>query len=139
MLQTFTDKLAISLSMLCAVHCLAFPIAMVWLPSIAALQLDGESFHFWMLIAVLPTSIYALTMGCLQHKRYELLAIGFVGLSLLVSAILLEEIVGESGEKLLTVLGATLIAIGHYRNFRLCRSHTHQQGCDCLNHPDETI
>ena len=132
MIQTFSDKLAISLSMLCAVHCLAFPFAMIWLPNLAALQLNEESFHLWMLVAVIPTSIYALTIGCLKHKRYQLLSFGVIGITFLVSAILLEEVVGESGEKWLTVIGATFIAVGHYLNFRLCRSN--EADCDCPEH-----
>lgn len=124
MTQAFTDKLAISLSLLCALHCLVFPLALIWLPSIAALQLDGESFHIWMLMAVVPTSVYALTMGCKQHKRYQLLIFGVIGLAFLLSAVLLdEELIGHSGEKWLTVIGASIIAIGHFLNFRLCRTH----------------
>lgn len=136
MIQTFTDKLAIGLSLLCAVHCLAFPLAMIWLPSIAALKLDGEAFHVWMLVAVIPTSVYALTMGCMKHKRYQLLFLGFIGLAFLISAVLLEETVGVSGEKWLTVIGATLMAIGHYLNFRLCSSHG--DNCDCSDHGNKT-
>jgi len=34
-----------------------------------------------------------------------------------------EELIGHSGEKWLTVIGASIIAIGHFLNFRLCRTH----------------
>lgn len=130
--QEITDKFAISLSLLCAMHCLALPVMLVLLPSLTALQLDNEAFHHRMLVAVLPTSIYALVMGCKKHKRYQLLFLGFTGLTLLVLAVLLgEDITGEYGEKTLTVLGATLIASGHYLNFRLCQQHTN---CDCSRH-----
>lgn len=137
MTQTFTDKLAISLSLLCTLHCLAFPIAMVSIPSLAALQLDGESFHLWMLIAVIPTSIYALTLGCMKHKRYQLVILGLMGLAFMVSAVLFEETFGESGEKWFTVIGASLIAIGHYRNFRLCNAHDTEEGT-CSEHQNNT-
>ncbi|MDC9724724.1 MAG: MerC domain-containing protein [Gammaproteobacteria bacterium] len=127
-LQTITDKLSISLSLLCAIHCLALPVILTLLPSLAALQLDNEAFHYWMVLAVIPTSIYALTMGCKRHKHFRLLLIGGAGLALLVLAVVLgEEAIGESGEKILTLLGATLVAIGHFWNFRLCR----QQDCAC--------
>ena len=132
MIQTLTDKFAIGLSLLCAAHCLAFPLAMIWLPSLAALQLDGESFNLWMLLAVIPTSVYALPMGCMKHKRFQLLVLGFIGLALMISAVLFEESVGESGEKWLTVIGATFMAVGHFLNYRLCRSH--QGACDCPEH-----
>ena len=98
--QKIADKLAIGLSLACVLHCLALPIMLVLLPSLAALNLDNEAFHLWMVVAVLPSSIYALTMGCKQHKRYQLLVWGIVGLALLVLALALgEERIGEWGEK----------------------------------------
>ena len=101
--QAITDKLAIGLSLACITHCLALPVLLVLLPSIAALQLDDESFHLWMLVAVIPSSVYALTLGCKQHKRYQLLFLGFIGIVLMILALLLgETLIGELGEKILT-------------------------------------
>ncbi len=120
-----TDKFAIGLSLMCAVHCLALPLILTLLPGIVAIQLANEAFHTWIIVAVLPTSIYTLTLGCKQHKRYQLLILGFAGLSLLAMAVMLGEgIIGGLGEKLLTVLGASLVAVGHLWNFRLCQQHT---------------
>lgn len=132
MVQEITDKVSIGLSLLCAIHCLVLPFILVLLPSLAALQLDDEAFHIWMLVAVFPTSVYALTMGCKRHKRYRLLALGAAGLTLLsFAAFLGHEIAGEYGEKILTVLGASLIAAGHFANFRLCQKHS---DCACPEH-----
>lgn len=129
--QLVTDKLAIGLSLACAIHCLALPILLVLLPSMAALQLDNEAFHLWMIVAVLPSSIYALTLGCKRHKRYRLLILGGVGLGLLVMAVALGEArLGESGEKLVTLLGASFVAIGHWFNYRLCQEQKNKN-CAC--------
>lgn len=133
-LQALSDKAAISLSFLCTAHCLALPVMLALIPSIAALQLENESFHFWLIVAVLPTSIYALTMGCRKHKRYTLLALGLTGISFLVLAIILCETLlegsayGEAIEKIMTSVGAMIIAYAHFRNYRLCRS---QPTCSC--------
>ena len=97
--QAITDKLAIGLSIMCAIHCLAITSLLALLPSMAALTLENEAYHFWMLVAVLPSSAYALTLGCKQHKRYQLLIMGSIGLTLLVLAVGLgEERIGEAGE-----------------------------------------
>ena len=86
----------------------------------------GEAFHLWMVVAVIPSSVYALTLGCKQHKRYRLLIWGCIGLTLLVMALVLgEERIGENGEKILTVLGASFVAVGHWFNFRLCHAQRH--------------
>lgn len=122
--QELTDKFAIGLSMLCAIHCLILPLLLVLLPSLGSLQLQNEAFHTWMIVAVIPTSIYALTMGCKKHQRYRLLFWGVSGLILMVSAVFLgHEVVGESGEKILTLLGTILVVIAHWGNFRRCQQH----------------
>ncbi len=129
--QAATDKFAIGLSLGCAIHCLALPGLLALLPSMTALQLDNEVFHFWMLVAVIPTSIYALTLGCKQHKRYRLPILGVIGLGLLVAALALgEDRIGEAGEKIMTVIGASLVAIGHWFNYRLCHAQKHEH-CSC--------
>lgn len=128
-IRAFTDKFAISLSLLCTIHCLLLPALLITLPSLAALHLDNEAFHFWMVVAVLPTSIYALTLGCKQHKRYGLLVLGIAGLISLTMAVMLgEETIGETGEKILTVLGSIMVATGHLLNYRSCQR---QQRIDC--------
>ena len=83
-----------------------------------------------MLVSVIPSSAYALTLGCKQHQRYRLLILGFIGLTLLLLALVLgEERIGEVGEKILTVLGASIVATGHWFNFRLCQAQKH----DCAS------
>jgi|TARA_B110000208_G_scaffold154650_1_gene187335 hypothetical protein len=119
-IENVTDKLAITLSIACAIHCLALPLILLLLPSFVALQLNYEAFHTWMVIIVLPTSVYALFMGCKQHKRYKLLFIGFLGLILLVLAL---SIGNEYWEKVLTLVGSAVIAGGHYFNYRLCQQY----------------
>ncbi|MDC1311558.1 MerC domain-containing protein [Burkholderiales bacterium] len=122
-IQALTDRTSIGLSLVCAVHCLFVPILLVAVPSLASLPLESETFHAWMIAAVLPISIFALTLGCKKHKRYKILILGLLGLTSLISALLLESLVGETGEKLFTLLGAGLIAWGHFTNFKLCQQH----------------
>ena len=125
--RSLTDGTAISLSLLCAIHCLVFPMAMVLMPSLAALPLNSEAFHLWMVVAVIPTSVFALTMGCKKHKRTGVALTGSLGLLTLCAAALIgEEALGVTLEKTLTVIGAAMIASGHYWNYRLCSLY-----CDC--------
>lgn len=128
--QILSDKMAISLSLLCAIHCLALPLMIILLPSLSALNLDNEVFHQWMVFAVIPVSAYALTTGCKQHKRYHLLILGIAGIALLMIAVLLgESLLGEFYEKALTLFGASMIALGHFFNYRLC--HQQRDHCHC--------
>ena len=79
--QTTADKFAIGLSLMCTVHCFATPVILALLPSFAVLQINGEQFHLWVLAAVLPTSLLALSLGCKKHKRTRYMACGVVGLA----------------------------------------------------------
>ncbi|GJM13099.1 MAG: hypothetical protein DHS20C12_15020 [Pseudohongiella sp.] len=116
------DKAAIGLSFLCALHCLLLPIAVALLPSLVIFGLDDELFHVVMLVAVLPLSTFALLTGLRRHGDKSALAIGLIGLFILiVTAAFGHDILGESGERLTTLLGSTLVATSHFRNFRLCR------------------
>ena len=131
-IQPLTDRAAIGLSLFCALHCLAFPWAIILIPSLAALPLEGEALHLWLLIAIVPTSVFALTLGCRKHQHYRIVLIGTIGLAILIAALFVGE--GEAAEmweKTLTVIGAAIIAAGHLWNFRLCWDHSN---CSCHNH-----
>ena len=128
--QKPADKLAISLSILCAVHCFFTPMLVVLLPAFASLPLESESLHFWMVIGVLPISLFSLTLGCKKHQKFQVALLGLIGLALMVFAIVGEAIgFAEVMEKVLTLSGALLIALAHFWNYRLCQQHS--DSCDC--------
>ena len=128
-LVTYTNNLAIGLSGLCVAHCLLTPLLIVLLPSLTILNVDNEAFHSWLLVGVVPSSLFSLIMGCKKHQFYRVLVIGILGLVFLISAVFVENFSnGEVLEKVLTLLGASVIAVGHYLNFCLCRQ---QSCCDC--------
>jgi uncharacterized membrane protein len=127
-IQATFDKAAISLSVLCIIHCLALPLIIVLLPILTALNLEDEAVHWWMLSAVVPTSLYALTMGCKKHKDYSVMPFGIIGLVILVAVPFLgHDLLGESGESIFTTIGGLIIAGGHLINHRLCR----RSDCQC--------
>ena len=121
------DRSAIGLSFLCVLHCLAVPLTLILMPSLAALPIADERVHLLLVLLVLPTSTVALTLGCRQHGHKHILAWGLTGIAILVLAAGLgEEFLGEYGEKILTVVGSVLVAVGHILNFKCCRT----AGCD---------
>ena len=126
----FLDKVAISLSSLCIAHCLMFPIIATLVPSFLALGVNTESFHFWMIFSVIPTSVYALSLGCKKHHQTSVFIIGITGLSCLIIAFVLgANSLTEIGEKSLTTLGALIISDAHVKNFKLCQHH---DKCGCI-------
>lgn len=122
------DKFAIGFSALCVIHCFATPVLLLLLPAATLANLNPEAFHFWMVVAVIPTSIYAFSLGCQKHRQLHIAVIALVGLVTLVSSVILgEHVLGEIGEKVVTTIGAAIIAYAHYQNFTLCKQDRNQQ------------
>jgi len=116
------DKCAVTASALCAVHCLCLPLLLGVFPALGATLLGEETFHIMMLWVVIPFSLVALTMGCRKHKNWLIALQGVAGLILLILAAAFgHHVLGETGERILTLCGAALIAAGHLQNFALCR------------------
>ena len=118
------DKAAIGLSLLCVVHCVLTPIAIVMFPAVGATVLDDERFHDALVLFVLPISIYSLGLGYRKHRHRQILLLGFIGLFLMsLISILGEAILGEIREAVLTMIGATIVAVAHFRNFKACQNN----------------
>lgn len=125
--QEYSDKTAISLSALCLAHCLLVPSFLVFLSGYVSLSYNNELIHYAILLIAIPVSLYALITGVRNHKSYAYLYAGLVGITALILAVTLgAQIWGEIGEKALTSVGAILVAISHFKNYRLCR----QVECD---------
>ena len=127
-IQAIADKSAIALSFLCALHCLLLPAAIVLYPSTLGFLPGDESVHFALLFVVIPISAYALIKGGKVHKSHKVFITGISGLLVLVVAVVLgHDIVGEIGEKILTVLGSIIVIIAHIQNHIICRA----TDCEC--------
>ena len=123
------DRFAIGLSALCVAHCLFMPLLLLALPSLTASILGGETMHLWLVYTVIPSSVFALSMGCKLHQRGVFMIIGLLGLSLLVVGLAVETLgLDHIWEKVFTVSGALVIAFAHVRNFQQCRE---SKKCNC--------
>ncbi len=127
--NTYYDKFAIGLSLLCALHCLALPLFVLLLPTVSAVFFEGEGFHLVMVMMVLPISSFALWVGFKQHNNLKILLAGIMGLMILCLTVLAgHELLGELMEKVFTLLGSSFICYSHYLNYKECQQ---QDNCDC--------
>ncbi|MEN3332356.1 MAG: hypothetical protein V7641_1721 [Blastocatellia bacterium] len=125
--QRLLDRLAIAVSGLCVLHCLITPVLLILIPVLASTNVADKVFHRILLAFVLPFSLAALLLGCRRHKDWIVFVLGILGLALLIlTAWFGHDSFGETGERIATVLGGLTLAIGHVRNYRLCR----RDGCD---------
>lgn len=122
------DQVAIALSAICIVHCLAVPIIVAALP-IAALSFgDSQHFHGLMIWLVVPTSLLGFGLGYRLHHRAGLVVLGIVGIVVLGAAALYGHSVWpEALEVSVSVVGSLLLAAAHWLNFREVR-RCHQHG-----------
>lgn len=112
---------AIILSALCAVHCLAFPILLALAPAVKSVLTMNEAVEWGFIAAMAGVSLYALYHGYRRHhgRRYPFLLLA-VGLGVLIGMHVLhvhEEVVVLSGH----VAGGLLIASAQYANIKLTR------------------
>ena len=141
------DHLAIGMAAVCAVHCLLTPILIIALPIIATSFFVHQDFHLWMILLVLPTTSFAIFMGCRKHKDKWVAVLSAVGLSILIFALvqermhhavhaeavshaascescsrnLADEPIPMHAGAWFNTFGGLLLASAHVRNFRFCR------------------
>ncbi len=116
------DGAAVLLSALCLVHCLLLPFIVAGLPLLAQFY-DGH-LHAQMLIVVVPLSVAALGIGFRGHRNRNVVTGGATGLLLLiVGATFAHEYLGVFADRFLTIAGALVLAMAHYRNSVLARRH----------------
>ena len=121
-MQEFSDKIAISLSMICLVHCLVLPSFLVILSGYFTLSYENELVHYLLLLIAVPVSLYALINGARNHSNFIYLVSGITGIISMIFAVTMGvELWDESGEIVFTSIGASLVAFSHYKNYKLCR------------------
>ncbi len=127
MLSMLLDRASIGLSVICVLHCFATPILLAFAPSLLALPVADEKFHAVLIFMILPASLVALTLGCRRHGDMSVVYWGCGGLVVLLGTLVLgHDLLGDAGEKIMTVFGSGLVVIGHTLNFRACRASTCQ-------------
>ena len=123
MLSMLLDRASIGLSVICVLHCFATPILLAFAPSLLALPVADEKFHAVLIFLILPASLVALTLGCRRHGDMSVFYWGCSCLIVLLGPLLLgHDLLGDAGEKTMTVFGSSLVVVGHVLNFRSCRT-----------------
>ena len=115
-LQTFRferlDRMAITLSGLCVVHCLATAV-LLGLVSAAGGMLGAPIIHEVGLSLAMMLGALALGRGVYEHGFMMPSAVGGLGLGVMAGALTMPH---DGGEALFTVLGVGILALGHQLN-----------------------
>lgn len=109
------DRLAVTLSGFCVVHCVATVILLGTLSSLGHLFVNPLVHEIGLLCATILGAI-ALGSGLFRHRRALPALIGIPGLLFMACALMVPHGVSEA---LLTIIGVTLVAGAHLLNSRM--------------------
>ncbi|MGF7147214.1 CHASE2 domain-containing sensor protein [Sphingomonas zeicaulis] len=108
------DRLAIGLSGICLVHCIATSLILALAASAGGLLFDPLVHEIGLGIAILLGAL-ALGRGAMMHGQMLPVAIGSLGLGVMMGAMSLPH---DGSESLFTIIGVALLAYGHHLNSR---------------------
>lgn len=108
------DRLAIGLSGLCLVHCVASVFLLSMLASVGGMLLHPAIHEVGLGIAI-AIGLYALVRGATEHGYILPAAVGGLGLGVMTGALAVPH---GSTETVYTILGIAILALGHDLNRR---------------------
>ncbi len=108
------DRLAIGLSGLCLVHCVATTVVVAML-SVAGGALGAAWIHEVGLSIAMALGAFALSRGALEHGFVMPVAVGGLGLGVMAGALTLPH---DGSEAAATMVGVLILALGHDLNRR---------------------
>ena len=108
------DRVAIGLSGLCLVHCLASTILLAVLASAGGLLLSPAIHEVGLLLAI-GLGLIALGRGIIEHGFMMPAAVGGLGLGVMAGALSLPH---DGAEVVYTIVGVAILALGHDLNRR---------------------
>ncbi|WP_288367733.1 MerC domain-containing protein [uncultured Alcanivorax sp.] len=115
------DVMAIGLSSLCMIHCVASVAGLFAIGLLSAFGSVDEIFHLVMLAIIVPVSLLAIGVGYRRHRRLSVLVPGVLALAGLCLLTVFENAMhGTFWEPLLTVLIGLCLVGTHVGNIRGC-------------------
>lgn len=112
------DRMAVIVSGMCLVHCVSTIAFVAILSSAGGLLLDPLIHEVGLGIAI-ALGMFTLGRGVLDHGYIMPVAIGSLGLGIMIGAITLGHDGGHGGAEILyTMIGVGLLALAHDLNYR---------------------
>jgi hypothetical protein len=108
------DRMAIGLSGLCLVHCIASAVFVAFLAAGGSFLLDPIFHEVGMSIAVV-LAVFGLGRGIVRHGYMMPASVGGLGLGVMLASLAIGH---ENGGTLYSILGVLIVALGHDLNRR---------------------
>ena len=111
------DHFGIGLAGMCALHCVATVLLVSGL-GIGGHFLLSPDIHRIGLVLALIVAAVAIGWGAIKHRRAAPFVVAMMGLSFMGGALAVEHGIHEA---VLTIIGVTLVSLGHVLNLRRAR------------------
>ncbi len=108
------DRIAIALSGLCVVHCLASAVLVAMIASAGGILLNPIIHEIGLMIAI-ALGIVSLGRGIVEHGFMMPSSVGGLGLGVMAGSLTLPH---DSNEIIYSILGVAILALGHDLNRR---------------------
>lgn len=116
------DSWAVTISGLCIVHCLALPVAALWLPLAGSIA-EVEWIHKLLVLIAIPVSSLAFLRRGLVASSKRIVALAATGFGLMLAAAFIRAL--HDFETVLTVSGALMVACAHIWRWKRHRHYGH--------------
>ncbi len=123
----WTHYLGVISSLLCLVHCLALPLALVLVPALTTYQLHSIGV-FWesVFVGLSIVSVFTIIQVHKTHQRFSIaLPLAFLGVLILTFSLFISH---DKATYILPV-GSLFILAAHIMNLKLCNLHK-----NCAHH-----
>lgn len=117
-MRDILDRIGISVSLLCVVHCLLTPLLVFVMPVVGEF-LSETWFHATIIAIVFPVAVWALWSGYQKHHLKRVLWLGGIGLLFISIAIYVGH-ENTIGEFFFMVVAGIVLSAAHYSNLRAC-------------------
>jgi hypothetical protein len=122
------DRLGVTASALCIIHCLGTSVLGYLLPAWALSLFTNERIHAGLAAGVVLVGLLAFVPGVRLHRNWPVAIFALLGLSAITISQILPEHFGI--ETPLTIFGGSMLVVAHWQNLVLCRQ------CRCMKCKD---
>lgn len=115
--RSIFDKVGITVTSLCAIHCIMLPVLLPVLPLLGLSAMHNHAFENIVLLTTMVLGFITLFIGFHRYHRklypfYSLFLGGFIYWQ--------KDAWGTEHEHIILIIGASLVVLAHLMNMRLC-------------------
>ena len=124
------DRVGMTASLLCAIHCALLPLAIALLPSLGIAAWLGDGFEEGFVVFASLLGLVTVVGGYRRHRVVRALGLLVPGLAILWFGVLYPPLHHSLWPHAVAMtLGGSLVGLAHLANLKLTAIHVHDANC----------